>query len=51
MFEIGPRNPGLVARMDIVFWWWRHDEILISPEDLVLGALSKLRYSFAVHSC
>jgi hypothetical protein len=45
MFEIGPRNPGLDAGLDILSWWWRHG----FPRGLDRGSkLSKLKYSFAV---
>lgn len=26
LFQIGPRNLGLVAELDILLWWRRHDE-------------------------
>lgn len=34
MFEIRPRNPGLLAGLDIIFWWWKPDEMLISSRGL-----------------
>lgn len=34
LFEIAPRDLGL-AGSDIHLWWWRYDEILILPKDLV----------------